>query len=283
MLSVTTTRDTTLPSTPTDAVVVAYDSDDTHPYTVALSSTGAPLALTQSEFDDAKAAHPTVSCLHYLHTRIRARRRNLKILDLCAGTKSVSKAARRLFKNCTIITVDLSQKYDPTYIMDVRFWNELKRDFDIGAFDMIWASPPCDQYSKAHSCGIRDIADADSKVRACMDIIEYFQPKLWVIENPEGLLRTRPFMGAMEKHMHTVSYCKYGFDYRKLTNIWTNAKKFVPRACPHSPCGHVRRTGRHPRHAQCGPAHDGTPGLGSSDAAYAVPPRLVAELLVNAI
>ena len=71
---------------------------------------------------------------------------------------------------------------------------------------------------------------ADKLVRRTLEIIEYFQPKVWFIENPQtGLLKSRDFMGGTP--FHDVTYCKYGYAYRKATRIWTNVADFKPLFC----------------------------------------------------
>ena len=100
-------------------------------------------------------------------------------------------------------------------------------DFKIyppGYFNAIWASPVCTHYScartKAHTP--RNFEWADGLVLKTLEIIEYFNPPVWYIENPQsGLLKTRPFM---ENLGYTdVDYCRYCYwGYRKRTRIWTN-------------------------------------------------------------
>jgi len=53
-----------------------------------------------------------------------------------------------------------------------------------------------------------------------IEIIEYFNPKYWFIENPEGMLKKMGFM--QDLNISTIWYCKFGDDRAKPTNIWYN-------------------------------------------------------------
>jgi hypothetical protein len=60
-------------------------------------------------------------------------------------------------------------------------------------------------------------------VRKCWEIIDYFKPKYWLIENVgTGLLVDR--MESIKPFQPRVftDYCAYGKDYRKRTVFWTN-------------------------------------------------------------
>eukprot|EP00854_Cymbomonas_tetramitiformis_P003930 gene3930-biopygen3866 len=47
-----------------------------------------------------------------------------------------------------------------------------------GFFDVIWASPPCTQYSQARTTGgPPDLEGADKSVGCTLDAIEYLEPK----------------------------------------------------------------------------------------------------------
>ena len=60
-----------------------------------------------------------------------------------------------------------------------------------------------------------------------IEIIHYFRPKIWFIENPQtGLLKQQPFMDKFD--YYDVDYCKYGFNYRKRTRLWTNLVGWSP-------------------------------------------------------
>jgi hypothetical protein len=56
-----------------------------------------------------------------------------------------------------------------------------------------------------------------------LEIIEYFKPKFWFLENPQtGLLKTRPFI--LELPYTDVDFCRYSeWGYKKRTRIWTNS------------------------------------------------------------
>ena len=61
--------------------------------------------------------------------------------------------------------------------------------YEPGSFDVMWASPPCTEYSRAKTCGVRNIEMANAIVQRTIDIIEYFNPSFYIMENPQtGLL-----------------------------------------------------------------------------------------------
>ena len=209
-------------------------------------------------------------------------RRRVRVLDLCAGTKSLSRALRRLLPNAKVITVDADAAFSPTIVGDVRRWDPLEA-FGKGYFDIIWASPPCTEYSRAKTTGVRDLHTADDIVKACRRIITALQPRAWFIENPHALLRTRECMTDIEHLRNTVTYCHYGYDYRKETDLWTNIDVGeLPRCTICTPCRWMKIMGRHPRVAQAGGGHDGRPGVQAHEA-YTVPPRLLRHLILRAL
>ena len=60
----------------------------------------------------------------------------------------------------------------------------------------------------------RRLEEGDALVLRALEIMEHFDPLMWVIENPAtGLLKTRPFMERLP--WVDVTYCKYGTPYRK--------------------------------------------------------------------
>ena len=56
--------------------------------------------------------------------------------------------------------------------------------FPPGHFDMVWASPVCTEYSRALTMRPRRLEEGDALVLRALEIMEHFDPLMWVIENP---------------------------------------------------------------------------------------------------
>jgi site-specific DNA-cytosine methylase len=98
----------------------------------------------------------------------------MNVLELFSGTGSFSKIA--LEYGLKVYMVDREPKFKPHLIKDI---NNLKKG-DIPFYpDVIWASPPCDQYSHAKRRGERDLGTADANVKKTIEIISWF-PRLSV-------------------------------------------------------------------------------------------------------
>lgn len=146
----------------------------------------------------------------------------MRTLELFSGTQSFSKAVLRRDPTNEVITVDISPRFQPTIVADINTWNY--REFSPGYFDVIWCSPPCEQYSKARTTGgPRNLDEADANVLRCFEILDYFHPRVWFLENPQtGLLprRMETLRGGVQ--YFDADYCAYGAVYRKRTRFWTN-------------------------------------------------------------
>ena len=144
----------------------------------------------------------------------------MKLLELFSGTGSVGSAFAA--RGWEVVSLDLDPKTKAQIHENILTWNY--KVFPRGHFDAIWASPCCTHYSCAHRGAKtpRNLDLADSLVCKSLEIIDYFQPKTWFIENPAtGLLKDRPFM--KELAFADVDYCCYcDWGYRKRTRIWNN-------------------------------------------------------------
>ena len=154
-------------------------------------------------------------------------KRTLTMLELFSGSGVMSKA----FSNdgFETLTWDINKEYNPDVCRDIfEFDNEC--EYLHRKYDVIWASPPCQCFSVA-SIGSNWKGDYEPKtdktkmaiqiVRKTISIIEYMKPKFWFIENPRGVLRKMSFMQGLTRK--TLTYCQYGDDRMKPTDIWTNA------------------------------------------------------------
>ena len=206
----------------------------------------------------------------------------MKVLELCCGSKSFTKTCEVLGFTCT--TVDMNPRHEPDILSDVRLLAEQNK-FSEGEFDVIWASPPCEHYSKAKTRGKRDLPYYDSIVQACLTIISQVKPVVWIVENPQGMLRHRPFMAELNKW--TVDYCMFGAPYRKRTDLFMSDNMFPglkDMLCDKS-CGQVdEKTGKHKCLAQNGPStrNPGSGYTGKLDARHSVPVSLCLGVALKA-
>jgi hypothetical protein len=133
------------------------------------------------------------------------------VLDLFSGTGSVRKAAEAR----GIYTVSLDRDMDASIRTDIMDWDY--KQYPPRWVDFIWAS-------RAKTTAPRKLNEANAIVKRTLEIIEYFEPKHFVIENPQtGLLKDQCFMQDLD--YVDVDYCKYGFPYRKRTRLWNNFKQ----------------------------------------------------------
>jgi transposase InsO family protein len=229
------------------------------------------------------AAHATSSIdLYEKDQAINVGNRSLRVLVLFSGSGSVEKAIQVLYPDVTVhmISVDSSTTSSATHIEDIReFARTTVFDWDPGYFDILWASPPCTEYSRAKSVGNRDLDTADTLVAATLACLIWLKPRYWFVENPVGMLATRPLMLPFQPYLRYVSYCRYGEPVRKDTCIWTNAPVTDLRICRKGTfCATKAAHGHHTHTAQAGPTSRAT-GSGSAENVYHIPQPLLKDLL----
>lgn len=161
------------------------------------------------------------------------------VFDFFAGTGSSTKA----FEDAgdTVIKFELDERFDAdehVNILEVessRLWEQY------GQPDFVWASPPCTAFSVAsighHWGGGRgayvpktfEAKHNQVLVSQTLQLIYELQPrKGWVVENPRGVLRKLPVMRGLDKW--TVTYCQYGDERMKPTDLWGYVPGWEPRA-----------------------------------------------------
>jgi site-specific DNA-cytosine methylase len=161
----------------------------------------------------------------------------IRCLTLFSGTHSVSRALEASGVPYEEVTLDWAEPADLT--MDILEFDPAI--FKPGAFNLVWASPECTQYSRARTTGSepRQLDVADSYVAKTLQVIDHLKPDVWVIENPEsGLLKTRPLM--LLRPFYVADYCMYDTFYRKRTAFWSNIP-FELKTCGtgHGTCPYV--------------------------------------------
>jgi hypothetical protein len=221
--------------------------------------------------------------LHLLHERsLRPRKRGQirTLLEICCGTASVADELLRQNPTAEIYTLDIDPQFDASFIADVVNW--LYTDyFSPGYFDMYWCSPPCRRYTVTlgRPVELRDLTEADAVARACIRVKDVGKPRTRFVENPVGLLRTRPFMLDLESFRKEYSNCHYGKPCRKVSHLWTNVPIHLRSCRWYDMCEFRRLHGRHERTAQQGPTgQHHTPGMPAIDAA-AIPTLLARECI----
>jgi len=170
----------------------------------------------------------------------------MKLLELFSGTGSVGRVAR----NYGIEVTSLDRDMEANIRMDIMSWNY--KEHPPHYFDIIWASPPCTEYSIAKSIGARKIDESNVIVLKVLEIIKYFDPIFFMIENPQtGLLKNQYFMKDIP--YDDLDYCKYGMPYRKRTRIWNNIFGWKPKPLCQNDCDNFQN-GKHKEVAQRGPS-----------------------------
>ena len=159
----------------------------------------------------------------------------LRALELFSGSGSVARQLAKL--GYQVVTLDNNPRWNADVCQNFMKWRYKK--LPRGYFQLIAASVPCNEYSCAKTRGNRKLEEADRLVKRVLEIIKYFQPQKWWIENPQtGMLKSRPFMRNYP--FMDLDYCQYSdWGYKKPTRIWGSidvvgrgAKKCNPRTCP---------------------------------------------------
>ena len=172
----------------------------------------------------------------------------MKILELFAGTRSIGKAFEA--RGHEVFSVDWDQKFENIDLhadIGKLTAEEILQRF--GKPDVIWASPDCTTYSicrisyhrtkdpNGNLCPKTEYAkQCDEINQHLVDLIRELDPKYWFIENPVAGLRKMEWMQGLPRY--TVTYCQYGENRQKPTDIWTNHPNpnFKPRCKPGASC-----------------------------------------------
>ena len=196
----------------------------------------------------------------------------MKVLELFAGTRSIGKAFEQ--RGHEVFSVEWSKDFE-----NIDLYEDISKVTaeDIlklfGKPDVIWASPDCATFSiaaishhrkKNPETGSLEPVSAYAKFcdkvdKHVLELIEQLQPKYYFIEWMKNLPR------------YTVTYCQYGDNRMKPTDIWTNHPNpgFLPMCHNGDPC-HVPA----PRGSKTG-----TQGLKGSRERSVIPQKLCEHIV----
>jgi hypothetical protein len=166
----------------------------------------------------------------------------MRLLELFSGTHSIGKVAEE--KGYEVISVDINDYSKkgykkPTHKVDILEFDY--KQYPIGHFDVIHASPPCCNYSQLQFAWLgrirkingkrviftREILEnlrkeSDKLLKKTLEIIDYFKPKYFIIENPNNSqMKNRKLLDNLKYDI--ADYCMYSdWGYKKPTRFWNN-------------------------------------------------------------
>lgn len=152
-------------------------------------------------------------------------------LDLFAGLGGFS-AAFEDSEAWDVVTVEIDPDFEPDIQADVM---DL-RPSDLPDADVVLVGQPCPLFSTAGNHdewdGKRPVGQRAKKhvalVYHTLGLIRSIDPTYWFLENPRGRLRW-----ILGPPTGTVTYCQYGTDYQKPTDLWgEHPPGLTYRSCP---------------------------------------------------
>lgn len=157
----------------------------------------------------------------------------MKVLELFAGKRCIGEAFER--KGHEVFSIDWNKDFENIdWYADISKITAQDIIDRFGKPDVIWASPDCTSYSiagishhrvKNENGSLEPISEYATQcdltnIHLVNNLILKLRPKYFFIENPRGGLRKMDYMQRLSRH--TITYCQYGDNRMKPTDIWTN-------------------------------------------------------------
>lgn len=168
--------------------------------------------------------------------------KKLVFVDLFSGTGSMASQAR-IHGITNVITVDIKHENNPTFACDIMDIND-DHEFCVmmddyiknGMIIIMHASPPCNEFSRMNTTGIRDLDSALALVKKAVALMNKYS-HIWCLENPAtGLLWTLPYANDHLSFRTNVDYCAYGGIMKKATTFAFSSQLlldgFQGKTCP---------------------------------------------------
>ena len=195
----------------------------------------------------------------------------MKVLELFSGTHSIGVVCKE--RNYDVVSLDRdigsSCKLNPEYVSE----NHIKTDilewdyktFEPGSFDIITASPVCTWWSLLRKCNygrpikphtvpfceelfLKDIDEhGKPMVDKVFEILDYFKPKYWWIENPKSSQMWKYIKETQPQYDNykVFDYCKFSdFGYKKPTIFLSNIPNLKDVKC-NNDCQNMLEQGMH--------------------------------------
>jgi hypothetical protein len=154
-----------------------------------------------------------------------------RMLDLCSGLGGASEAF--LLAGWDVVRIENNPLLSDVPNTEIRDILELREPYHFGEpFDLIWASPPCREFSNAyHAPGPKakregKAFEPDLRIlNKCIEIIEYLEPKDWVIENVAGAIKI--FTESLGPPRQIVGpFFLWGiFPFLEMNGNWSHSKE----------------------------------------------------------
>lgn len=166
----------------------------------------------------------------------------MKIVELFSGFGTISKEFEKAGHE--VFSIDIRKRKgicEPSLRKNIM--HVTLKDIPFDKVDVVWASPPCDVFSKASGDFHWD-KEGKPKTEKCLDLlrllrkslglIEQIRPAYFFIENPDGKMKYRKelvnFLIRNNGKTLKVNYRDYGFPTLKPTTIFTNALDYFGRS-----------------------------------------------------
>ena len=182
-----------------------------------------------------------------------------------------------------------------------------KAGIDQNDIVVVWASPPCNTYSRCNKCNYTrgnhfresegepttgskgtTAEEHDRLVRRIKAMLLIM--KKFVMENPAGGLEKMKFMADWEDKKKLIELCAYGWPFKKSTNLWVQDIDWIPegntgsgrceKKCGQGEINKVTGIFKHYMALAMEP-HRGPRGTGATSLKCGMPKRLLEEILLQ--